>query len=107
MTAGKEKMGKYAKSDKIKDNKTIEVGDLVRVHQKIEEEGKTRIQVFEGTVIALKNYGENQTITVRKIGAGRIGVERIWPLFSPAIDKIELKKKGDYRKSKLYHLRNK
>lgn len=100
-------MGKYAQSDKVKDNKTLEVGDLIRVHHKIEEEGKTRFQVFEGVLIALKNYGENQTITVRKIATGGIGVERIWPLMSPVIDKIEIKKKGDFRKAKLYHLRNK
>ncbi len=99
-------MGKYLTSDKVKDNKIISVGDLVQVHHKIEEEGKTRIQVFEGVVIALKNYGENQTITIRKMGAGGIGVERIWPLVSPAIEKIVLKKKGDFRKAKLYHLRN-
>lgn len=98
-------MGKYAQSDKIKDKKTLEVGDLIRVHHKIEEEGKSRIQIFEGVLIALKNYGENQTITVRKIGTGGIGVERIWPLVSPSIEKIEVKKKGDYRKAKLYHLR--
>ena len=98
-------MGKYAQSDKVKDNKTLTVGDLIRVHHKIEEEGKSRIQIFEGVLIALKNYGENQTITVRKIGAGGIGVERIWPLVSPNIEKIEIKKKGDYRKAKLYHLR--
>lgn len=100
-------MGKYAISDKVKDKKTISVGDLIRVHHKIEEEGKTRIQVFEGVVIALKNYGENQTITVRKIATGGVGVERIWPLNSPHIDKIEIKKKGDYRMAKLYYLRHK
>ncbi|MBI5465011.1 50S ribosomal protein L19 [Candidatus Gottesmanbacteria bacterium] len=98
-------MGKYAQSEKVKDNKTLTVGDLIKVHHKIVEEGKTRIQVFEGILIALKNYGENQTITVRKIATGGIGVERIWPLTSPVIDKIEIKKKGDYRKAKLYHLR--
>lgn len=99
-------MGKYVKSDKITKNQELTVGDLVRVHQKIYEDEKTRIQVFEGTVIAVKNRGENRTITVRKLSEDRVYVERIWPLNSPHIEKIEVKKKGEYKKAKLYFLRN-
>ncbi|MBI3385218.1 50S ribosomal protein L19 [Candidatus Gottesmanbacteria bacterium] len=99
---------RYAKSDKITSKEqTLTVGDLVRVHQKIYEEEKTRIQVFEGTLIAVKNRGENRTITVRKMSYDKVAVERIWPLDSPHIDHIEVKKKGDYRRAKLYFLRDK
>ncbi len=98
---------KYAKSDKItsKDN-SLTVGDLIRVHQKIYEEEKTRLQVFEGTVIALKNRGVNKSITVRKMSYDKVAIERIWPLDSPHIDHIDVKKKGDQRRAKLYFLRD-
>jgi large subunit ribosomal protein L19 len=82
----------------------INIGDIVRVHQKIQEGGKIRTQPFEGMVVAFKNGGENTMFTVRKLSAG-IGVERIWPLNSPWIDKIEIKKKGSARRSKLYYFR--
>lgn len=98
-------MGKYIKSDKVVKELEFKVGDVVRVHQKIYEDEKTRIQVFEGTVIAIKNRGDNTSFTVRKMSEDKVAVERIWPLFSPHIDKIEIKKKGDYRRSKLYYLR--
>lgn len=83
------------------------IGDVIRVHQKIQEDEKTRTQVFEGTVIAMKGEGPNKTFTVRRIGAGRIGVERIFPLLSPLIEKIEVKAKGSVRRAKLYYLRGK
>lgn len=86
---------------------TFAVGDTVIVSQKIIEGGKTRIQPFEGIVIAIRGSGENKTFTVRKIGAGGIGVERIWPLNSPWISKINVKKKGKVRRAKLYYLRQK
>ncbi len=81
------------------------VGDTIRVHQKFKEEDKTRTQIFEGVVIAIRGRGENKSFTVRKIAAGGIGVERIWPLISPWIAKIVVKKKGKVRRAKLYYLR--
>jgi len=79
-------------------------GDLVRVHQKIKETDKERTQVFEGTVIKVKHSGPRSTFTVRKISYG-IGVEKIFPLHSPSIEKIEVKQKGSVRRAKLYYLR--
>lgn len=84
---------------------TFNVGDTIRVHQKIKEGDKERIQVFEGIVIAIKGRGVNKMFTVRKISADAVGVERIWPLESPSIAKIEVKKQGDVRRAKLYYLR--
>jgi len=84
----------------------INVGDRIAVHQKIEEEGKVRIQVFEGVVIAIKNRNPGQTFTVRKIAVGAIGVERIIPVNSPSIEKIEVKSRGSVRRAKLYYLRD-
>jgi large subunit ribosomal protein L19 len=82
------------------------VGDTIAVHQKITEGDKTRIQVFEGVVLAIKNSGSGKSFTVRKIAEGKIGVERIWPLNSPWIEKIVVKKKATkIRRSKLYYLR--
>ena len=99
-------MGKYAKNDKVKtEDQTITVGDVVRVYQKIYEDEKTRTQVFEGTVIAFNGQGDNKSITVRKLSTNKIAVERIWPLNTPHIEKIEVKKKGDFRRAKLYYLR--
>lgn len=82
------------------------VGDTLRVHLKIEEEGKTRNQIFEGLLIKVKGRQENKTFTVRKIGANNIGVERILPVNSPNIDKIEVKSRGKVRRAKLYYLRD-
>lgn len=94
-------MAKRAKIGKIE----FAVGDTVAVQQKIQEGDKTRTQSFEGIVIAIKGRGENKTFTVRKIAKGGIGVERIWPLFSPWIRKITVKKKGKVKRAKLYYLR--
>lgn len=99
-------MAKYFKNDKITNEKGLEVGDLVKVYQKIYEDEKTRTQVFEGTVIAIKNRGDGKTFTVRKLSYDKVAVERIWPLNSPHIEKIEVKKKGDFRRAKLYFLRD-
>lgn len=79
-------------------------GYTVRVHTKVKEGDKERIQVFEGIVIAKKEGGIRSTFTVRKISYG-IGVERIFPLYSPMIDKIEVVSKGKVRRAKLYYLR--
>ena len=82
----------------------VKVGDTVRVYVRIKEEGKTRIQVFEGVAIKKKGSGTSATFTVRRISYGE-GVERTFPLHSPAIEKIEVKKKGSTRRAKLYYLR--
>ncbi len=81
-------------------------GDTVAVHQKIQEDSKTRTQVFEGIVLGIKGRGENKTFTVRKV-VGDITVERIYPLESPNIQKIEVKahSKKKIRRAKLYYLR--
>lgn len=81
------------------------VGDQVKVHQKIIEDEKERMTIFEGIVIAIRGAGENKTFTVRRIATGGIGVERIWPLNTPWIKKIEVVKKGKVRRAKLYYLR--
>ena len=86
---------------------SFKAGDTVNVHVRIKEGNKERIQVFQGTVIQRKNYGTNgETFTVRKISNG-IGVERIFPILSPSIEKIEVLRKGKVRRAKLYYLRNK
>lgn len=85
----------------------IRAGDTVRVHQKIEEKGKTRLQVFEGVVLARKHGDEpGATFTVRKVASG-VGVEKIFPLYSPLIDKIEIVKRSKVRRAKLYFIREK
>ena len=80
-------------------------GDTVKVHVKIKEGDKERIQIFQGTVIARGGRGARESFTVRKISSG-VGVERVFPLFSPSVAKIELVKTGDVRRGKLYYLRN-
>ncbi len=85
----------------------IRTGDTVRVWQKIEEKGKTRLQAFEGVVLATKHGTEpGATFTVRKVASG-VGVEKVFPLFSPMIDKLEIVKRVRVRRSKLYILRDK
>lgn len=84
----------------------LHIGDTIRVHTTVVEGSKTRIQVFEGILIALSGRGENKMMTVRRIGTGGIGVERQWPLDSKSIVKIEVKKKtSGVRRAKLYYLR--
>ncbi len=80
-------------------------GDHVRVHVRVVEGDKERIQPFEGDVISIRGAGASKTFTVRKISSG-VGVERIFPYNSPKIAKIELLKQGDVRRAKLYYLRN-
>lgn len=82
-------------------------GDTVRVHQKIQEDDKTRIQVFEGVVLGIRGRGENKTFTVRKT-VGSVAVERIWPIYSPNIEKVDVKahSKKRVRRAKLMYLRN-
>jgi large subunit ribosomal protein L19 len=79
-------------------------GDTVRVHVRIKEGDKSRIQVFEGVIIAQKHNGISSTFTVRKVSAG-YGIERIFPVHSPIIDKLEVMKSGKVRRARLYYLR--
>jgi large subunit ribosomal protein L19 len=83
----------------------FQVGDTVRIHVKIKEGDKERIQIFEGIVIARKNGDLRSTFIVRKTSFGQ-GVERIFPLHSPVIEKIEVVRRGKVRRAKLYYLRN-
>ncbi|AEE91349.1 MAG: 50S ribosomal protein L19 [Tepidanaerobacter acetatoxydans] len=87
-----------------KDIPDFRPGDTVSVYTKVVEGGRERIQVFEGIVIARKGGGLRETFTVRKISYG-VGVERIFPLNSPRIDRIEVVKKGKVRRAKLYYMR--
>ncbi|MFO7936418.1 MAG: 50S ribosomal protein L19 [Kiritimatiellia bacterium] len=80
------------------------IGDSVKVHVKIKEGGKERIQVFSGVVIAHDGGGNNATYTVRRIAFG-VGVEKVFPLYSPYVDKIEVERSGRVRRAKLYYLR--
>ena len=91
--------GKFGETD-------IHIGDTIRVHSNVVEGTKTRVQIFEGILIRIKGRAENKTFSVRKIGAGGIGVERTWPLTARTLAKIEVKKKtSGVRRSKLYYLR--
>ena len=83
----------------------VTVGDTVRVHVKVKEGSRERIQVFEGTVIAKKHGGIEETITVRRISYG-VGVEKVFPIHSPVIEKVETVRKGKVRRAKLYYLRD-
>lgn len=88
-------------------NLPIRAGATVKVYLKIEEKGKTRLQLFEGLVIAVKGGTSNNAMfTVRKTASG-VGMEKIFPLYSPVIDKIEVVRQADARRSKLYFVRNK
>lgn len=90
---------------KEKDVPKIAPGDTVKVHLKITEGNKERIQVFQGVIIAIKNKANRTTFTVRKISQGGYGVERVLPLYSPAISRIEVVRHGQVRRAKLYYLR--
>ena len=92
---------KYLKAEPPK----VEVGDTVRVHIKVKEGNRERIQVFEGTVIAKKHVGIAETFTVRRVSYG-VGVEKVFPLHSPVIEKIETVRTGKVRRAKLYYLRD-
>lgn len=101
-------MRQIAQIDKAymrKDHPVFTPGDTVKVHVKIKEGDKERVQVFQGTVIGRRGSGSGETFTVRKISAG-IGVERIFPLHSPNVAKIETIRSGQVRRAKLYYLRN-
>jgi large subunit ribosomal protein L19 len=89
-----------------KDIPSFRIGDTVKISMKIKEGDKERIQAFEGVVIARRGSGSRETFTVRKISYG-IGVEKIFPLYSPLISNIKLVKEGAVRRAKLYYLRGK
>ena len=91
----------YKRSEELK----FEIGDTVRVYVKVKEGTRERIQIFEGTVIAKKHGGLNESFTVRRISYG-VGVERVFPVNSPAVDHIEVIRHGKIRRSKLYYLRD-
>lgn len=96
-------MSQYAT---FKDTK-VSTGDTIRVSQEIAEEGdKKRIQIYDGIVIAIKNSGAGKSVTVRKMGANGIGVEKIFPLALPSITKVEVRRSGQVRRAKLYYLRD-
>ena len=88
-----------------KETANVQVGDTVRVHVKVKEGSRERIQVFEGTVIAKKHGGINETITVRRISYG-VGCEKVFPVHSPSIVSVTTVRKGKVRRAKLYYLRD-
>ena len=93
------------RESQVRENRPeVAIGDFVKVHVKVKEGSRERIQVFEGTVIAKKHGGITETITVRRISYG-VGVEKVFPVHSPSIDKIEVVRNGAVRRAKLYYLR--
>ena len=102
-----DKFVNFVESKQLKKDITkFNIGDTVDVQMKIVEEGKSRIQTFEGIVIARAGSGLRETFTVRKVSYGE-GVEMVFPLHSPSIDRIKVVKKGDVRRAKLYYLKRK
>lgn len=97
-------LSKVLNKNKRTDLPEFRIGDTIKVHVKIKEGEKERLQIFEGVVLARKNTGLGETITVRKISFGQ-GVERIFPLNAPVIDHIDVVRTGKVRRSKLYYLR--
>lgn len=89
----------------MKEVPAFNVGDTIKVHVKIQEGDKSRIQIFEGTVIAKKHGGVNETFTVRRVAHG-CGIERVFPLHSPVVEKVEVIRRGKVRRAKLYYLRD-
>ena len=87
-----------------KEATNVQIGDTIRVHVKVKEGSRERIQVFEGTVIAKKHGGIEETITVGRFSYG-VGVEKVFPVHSPSIDHIEVVRNGKVRRAKLYYLR--
>jgi large subunit ribosomal protein L19 len=98
------KLDEVAQGQLKSDLPAFRAGDTVKVHVKVVEGNRSRIQIFEGIVIARKGSGIGETFMVRKVSFG-VGVERTFPLHSPTIEKIEVERKGDVRRAKLYYLR--
>jgi large subunit ribosomal protein L19 len=97
-------LAKLTEKNMRKDLPDIRPGDTLRVHVKIREGDKERLQVFEGTMIARNHSGMSETITVRKVSFGQ-GVERIFPIHAPVVDHIDIVRTGKVRRAKLYYLR--
>lgn len=95
---------KLVEQTQVRDVPTFNPGDTVNVHYRVREGEKERIQQYEGVVINMRGSGANKTFTVRKISSN-IGVERIFPLYSPFISTVEIKKRGKVRRAKLFYLR--
>ncbi|MBR6337097.1 MAG: 50S ribosomal protein L19 [Ruminococcus sp.] len=96
---------KLISNSSLKENvPVLNVGDTVRVHVRIKEGDKSRIQVFEGTIIAKKHGGINETFTVRRVAHG-CGIERVFPVHSPVVEKVDVVRSGKVRRAKLYYLR--
>jgi large subunit ribosomal protein L19 len=95
---------KLVEQTQVREMPDIKPGDTINIHYRVREGDKERIQQYEGTVIAMRGSGPNQTFTVRKI-SNNVGVERIFPMFTPAIAKIDIKKRGKVRRAKLFYLR--
>ncbi len=97
---------KAIESEQLKQNlPNLKIGDTVKVHVKVKEGNRERLQVFEGTIIGMKGHGVRETFTVRRISYG-VGVERIFPVHSPKIDHIDIVRRGRIRRAKLYYLRD-
>ncbi|MCR4849974.1 MAG: 50S ribosomal protein L19 [Lachnospiraceae bacterium] len=92
-------------NEALKEINEFNVGDTVKVHGKIKEGNRERIQIYEGTVIKIQGTGARQTFTVRKTSNG-VGVEKTWPLYSPLVEKVEVVRKGKVRRAKLFYLRD-
>ncbi len=101
-----EKIQAFVSEQLKKEVPVFNVGDTVRVHNRIKEGTRERIQMFEGTVIAKHNGGISETFTVRRISYG-VGVEKIFPIHSPNVEKVDLIRSGKVRRAKLYYLRGK
>ena len=98
-------MQAFTEKYKKEEPPVVSVGDTVRVHMKVREGNRERIQVFEGTVIAKKHGGIEESFTVRRISYG-VGVEKVFPVHAPSVEKIEVVRHGKVRRAKLYYLRN-
>jgi len=97
---------KVVEQEQLKTNlPELSVGDYVKVHLKVKEGARERLQIFEGTIIAKRGGGSNETFTVRRVSYG-VGVERVLPVHSPKIDHVETVRKGIVRRAKLYYLRD-
>ena len=93
-------------ASQLRDVPEFGAGDTIRVHVRVVEGEKERIQVFEGVVLQRKGDGIHETFTVRKIASGGIGVERVFPIHTPRIAEIEVPRRGKIRQSKIYYMRN-
>ena len=97
---------KLISNSSLKENApVVNVGDTVKVHVNIKEGDKSRVQIFEGTVISKKHGGIHETFTVRRVAHG-CGIERVFPVHSPAVEKVEIVSSGKVRRAKLYYLRS-